>query len=298
MTTVDGPQQGTILGTFQYMAPEQLEGREADARTDIWAFGCVVYEMVSGKKAFEGTSQASLISAIMKDEPRSISALQPMSPPMLDQVIRICLAKDPDERWQSAGDIGRQLKLATDGSATQITPTGATTVSARPTGWRSSLPLAVGALLIGGLIIGLAVWSLTRPGPGSITRFPIVLPQTQQLTNTGRRSIAISPTGTHLVYVANRQLYLRAMDEIEAMPLGGTQGSAPTTPFFSPDGQWTGFYSVADRQLKKIALTGGAAVTLCDADTPYGATWEAGDTIVYGQGAGGIFLVPGDPPLR
>ena len=103
-------QEGTILGTFQYMAPEQLEGKEADARTDIFAFGCVLYEMATGRKAFSGTSQASLVSAIMKEDPVPISQIQPMTPPALDRVVKTCLAKDPEERWQSAHDVGSELK--------------------------------------------------------------------------------------------------------------------------------------------------------------------------------------------
>jgi serine/threonine protein kinase len=113
-------QEGTILGTFQYMAPEQLEGKEADARTDIFAFGAVIYEMATGKKAFSGASQASLISSIMTAEPPSISTAQPMSPPALDRVVKTCLAKDPEDRWQSAADVGRELKWVAEGSAAGV----------------------------------------------------------------------------------------------------------------------------------------------------------------------------------
>src|SRR5262249_50065934 len=111
--------QGTILGTFQYMAPEQLEGRDADMRTDMFAFGAVVYEMISGRKAFEGKSQASLIRAILKDEPPRISSLQPVTPPALDRLVSTCLAKDPDDRWQSARDLLRELRWIADGRSTE-----------------------------------------------------------------------------------------------------------------------------------------------------------------------------------
>src|SRR5262249_21782892 len=117
-------QEGTILGTFQYMAPEQLEGKDADARTDILALGATLYEMATGKKAFSASSQASLITAIMSSDPAPISTIQPMSPPVLDRVVKTCLAKDPEERWQSAGDVGKELKWITEGSAAGVAAPG------------------------------------------------------------------------------------------------------------------------------------------------------------------------------
>ena len=236
-----------------------------------------------------GPARSGKSCHLRKDEPRPISGFQPMTPPALDHLVKTCLAKDPDDRWQTAGEIARQLKWVVDAGSGAGLP--AVVVGARKTRERWIWAL-VGAFAAA-VVTGLAVWALTQPAPGAITRFPVVLPQTQQLTNTGRRSIAISPTGSHLVYVANSQLYLRPMDQVEAVPLSGTEGSAPTIPFFSPDGQWIGFYSTRDSQLKKIAVTGGAAVTLCDASNPLGARWGADDTIVFGQGAAGIFQVPG-----
>ena len=155
-------QEGTILGTFQYMAPESLEGHEADARTDIFAFGGVIYEMVTGKRAFEGKSQASLISAIMTADPPGMSELQALSPPALDAVVKTCLAKDPEARWQSIGDVGRNLQLVTSGSYSGETaspqPKPAT---AR---WRGALPWVAGLALA--VASSLVVWTLTRPGVG------------------------------------------------------------------------------------------------------------------------------------
>ena len=162
LPTQDAPltQQGTILGTFQYMAPEQLEGQEADARTDIFAFGAVVYEMVTGKKAFEGKTQASLITAIMASEPSPISTVQSLPPPALDEIIKTCLAKDADERWQSAGDLGRQLKIVQGGSQSSIAvPAVAIPRRAR---WRLATPSMIAGVAIGSLITGIAVWSMTR----------------------------------------------------------------------------------------------------------------------------------------
>ena len=145
-------------------------------------------------------------------------------------------------------------------------------------------------------VTGLAVWTLTRSAPAPpavVTRTSIVLPQTQQQTSRGRRAVAISPTGTHVVYVANNQLYLRALDQLEAVPLSGTEESGAMSPFFSPDGQWIGFFSGQDNALKKVAISGGAAVTLTEARPLFGASWGADDTILFGQGSAGILQVAG-----
>ena len=281
--------EGSILGTFQYMAPEQLEGKEADARTDIFAFGAVLYEMVTGRKAFEGKSQASLISAIMKDEPQPISQLQSMSPPALDHVVKTCLAKEADKRWQSAGDVERELNwIAEVGSESGVSmPVGARPRS-RDLAWGLSLLLAV-------VVTGVAVWQVTRPAetPRPVVRSSLPLPSGVTLTGTGRHAVALSSDGTRLVYSANQQLYLRAMDQTEATPIRGTENARG--PFFSPDGEWVGFSS--EGQLKKVAISGGASVRLCDAGSFGGgldARWGADDTIVFGQLGAGIMQVSAD----
>src|SRR6202790_2460025 len=149
--------QGTIVGTLQYMAPEQLEGREVDARTDIFAFGAVVYEMTTGKRAFEGKSQASVISAIMSSDPAPMTSLQPMTPPALDRVVKRCLAKETDERWQSANDLTNELKWIAEGdSQIGLAPT-TSAKGVRTLEWRA-LMLGVGALVLGGAVTGVAVW--------------------------------------------------------------------------------------------------------------------------------------------
>jgi serine/threonine-protein kinase len=283
--------QGSLLGTVPYMAPEQLEGKEADARTDIFAFGAIVYEMVTGKRAFQGKSQLSLITAILEHDPPPLSA-EAVTPPALDRLVTTCLAKDPDERWQSAGDLGRQLAFVNESAAPESTASSA--AAPRPAGWRLFAPEAVIALVVGCVLTGLAAWMLVGSGaspPRAVARFTVPLPPSQQLTNTGRRVIAISPDGSHLAYAANGQIYLRAMAALRATPLGGTEGSLPQGLFFSPDGQWLGFYSTRDDQLKKIAISGGAAVTLCAIDSPYGATWRDDGTIIFGGGGQGIFGV-------
>ena len=273
--------QGTILGTLQYMAPEQLEGTEADARTDIFAFGAVVYEMATGKKAFEGKSQASLIAAILEREPPPISVLQPVSPPAMDQIVKTCLAKDPEDRWQSAGDLGRQLKIIQTGSPPSV---AAPTVAARKSRERLSWGVA-GVLAV--LAIALAVPYVTRE-PADITtvRFAI------EAASSAPNQFALSPDGRLLAFVGEAGvggagLWIRAVEALEARALPGTEGAA--YPFWSPDSQFIGFF--AGGQLKKVAVSGGPPETLCEvgAVSP-GGTWNRDDVIVFAGGAEGFRL--------
>jgi Tol biopolymer transport system component/tRNA A-37 threonylcarbamoyl transferase component Bud32 len=267
-------QEGTILGTFQYMAPEQLEGREADARTDVFAFGCVLYEMATGKKAFSGASQASLISSIMKEEPAPISAVQPMSPPVLDRVVKTCLAKDPEERWQSASDLRNELKwIAAGGSQSGV---GAPAVA--PARRRSWLPWAAALLLAaGGFAAGR--WAHRAPA-GSVARLSIELPPEMDLDRWS--SPALSPDGSTLVFAATgadrkRQLWVRRMDGFALQPLAGTDDA--TSPFWSPDSHSIGFF--AARKLKRVPAAGGPVQTICDAQDGRGGSWSVDDVIVF-----------------
>ena len=230
--------QGTILGTLQYMAPEQLEGKEVDARTDIFAFGAVVYEMATGKKAFEGKTQASVIGAILKDDPPPMSSLQPMTPPALDRVVKRCLAKEPDERCQSAKDLTDELKWIGEGGSQLTSAPSAAVKGIRALGRRPVI-LGLGGLLLGLVIASLATWNLkTAPASSSqpVTRTVINLPPGQQLAGLDGPGVVLSPDGTQLVYVARQgatqQIYLRAMDGLGAKPVLGTEGAS--SPFFSP----------------------------------------------------------------
>ncbi len=269
--------QGTILGTLQYMAPEQLEGKEVDARTDIFAFGAVVYEMVTGKRAFEGKSQASVIAAILERDPPAMSTLQPMTPPALDRVVKKCLAKEPEKRWQAASDLCDELKWIAEadvaprfiGADAGLKPGAIAPLHRRALAW------ALAGLILGAIIAGIAVWSLKPTPPRPVTRTVITLPSGERLAGLDQPAVALSPDGNHLVYVASRggiqQLYLRAMDSLEAKPIPGTEGA--TNPFFSPDGQWLGFF--ASGKLKKVSVSGGAALSLGDATIPGGASWSS-----------------------
>ncbi|HEY6050287.1 MAG TPA: protein kinase, partial [Thermoanaerobaculia bacterium] len=270
-------QGGTILGTFQYMAPEQLEGKEADARTDIFAFGAVLYEMATGKKAFFGSSQASLISSIMKEEPVPISTIAPMTPAALDRVARTCLAKDPEDRFQTAHDAKLQLEWIEEGgsSAGVPAPGAARRKSREAMAWGLAAAFFLAAVLLG-------VGFLRRaPEPPRILRSTLDLaPDTRlDLLNA---SLALSPDGRSLAMAAigadgKQRVWVRPLDSMSAHPLAGSEGA--TYPFWSPDSRFIGFF--ADRKLKKIEPSGGAVQTICDAPDGRGADWGSDNTIVF-----------------
>jgi Tol biopolymer transport system component/predicted Ser/Thr protein kinase len=280
--------QGTIVGTLQYMAPEQLEGKEVDARTDIFAFGTVVYEMATGKKAFEGKSQASLIAKILETDPPPISSLQPMTPPALDRVVKKCLAKEPEKRWQSASDLTDALTWIAEGGSQGASLPAASAKDTALLG-RRTLVLAAGCSLAVGIVAAIAGWNL-KPVPARpaqpVSRVIVPLPPNEQLTGNTGTMLALAPDGTQLAYVAGGKIYLRALDTLEAKPLTGTEGAF--SPFFSPDGQWIGFF--ANGKLKKVAVNGGAVLTLCDAVNPHGGAWGANDTIVFAPRANGTLF--------
>jgi Tol biopolymer transport system component/predicted Ser/Thr protein kinase len=270
--------QGSIVGTLQYMAPEQLEGKEVDARTDIFSFGTVVYEMATGKKAFEGKTSASVMAKILETDPPPISSLQPMTPPQLDRVVKKCLAKEPEGRWQAASDLTDALKWIAEGGS-QVTLAPAATAPAQG----SRRPIGLGLAALGILAIGsIATWYLkpSLPRPPSPAHLVVALPPGDRLAPLNI-PVEISPDGTQLAYVATRngvdQLFLRALDDTEAKPIPGTEGAF--NPFFSPDGQWIGFF--AQGKMKKVSIHGGVPVTLCDAGLSGGASWGVDDSIVF-----------------
>ena len=285
--------QGTILGTLQYMAPEQLEGKDADHRTDIFAFGAVVYEMATGQRAFAGDSQASLISAIMTGDPLPMSTLQTMTPPALDYVVKTCLTKDPDERWQSAGDVGRQVQGIIEGSSqSSADPLAA---ASHPVARRVSLGLAAAGVDLGAVVAGVAVWSLLRPGPESLAGLVIIKLDTELLSPVGGSpDLAFSADGGQIAYLdgarPDRKLKLRRLEQLTPTTL--VEEGDPFHPFFSPDGEWVGFYDLQDAQLKKVSVDGGPALEICSLPGGLrGATWGADDTIVFGIAGSGLWSV-------
>ena len=228
--------EGSIIGTIPYMAPEQLEGKEADVRTDIFALGALLYEMTTGRRAFEGNSQASLIAAILEKEPTPISELQPMSPARLGQVIKTCLAKDPEDRWQGARDVKLQLRW--------IAVTSSPDRAANERRGRNRLAWALaGALAIISLSLVVMRW-LSPPYEARALRAFIVPPENATFSDDAA-SVAVSPDGTRIVFVAqgavnNSQLWIRPLDSTSAKALPGTESAA--YPFWSPDGQWIAFF--------------------------------------------------------
>jgi serine/threonine protein kinase/Tol biopolymer transport system component len=291
--------QGTILGTLQYMSPEQLDGSEADSRSDIFAFGALVYEMVTGRKAFEGKTQASLIAAIMSADPPPMSTLQPVAPAPLDRVIRKCLAKDPDERWQSAKDLGDELNWigraeSTSDAAAPMRPS----LAAAPS--RSSreavlwiVAAALGVALIGALITGRSRLFGPPDEPLLTYRTSIVLPQgaSMETVAPGRR-VALSPDGRVIAFLAinpdrQRLLWLRPVDSMSARPIAGTEGVG--NAFWSPDSKFIGF--VAQGQLKKVEVAGGPPITIASEASAVGGAWNRDGVILYAARSRALFRV-------
>jgi eukaryotic-like serine/threonine-protein kinase len=268
-------QEGTILGTFQYMAPEQLEGKEADGRTDIFAFGAVLYEMATGRKAFAGSSQASLISAIMSSEPVPISTIQPMTPPALDRVAKTCLAKDPEDRWQSAGDVAKELRWIAEGSPASVTapPTASRWVRSRE---------AVAWTVAAVLLVVVALLATHRQKAGEIEwsiHSTLAPPENSDFYFTGDAAAPpmLSPDGRRIVFGASNKLWIRSLESGTETSLTGTDRAS--FPFWSPDSRFIGFF--ADAKLKTIEASGGPLQTLADAPDGRGGAWGPDGTIVF-----------------
>ena len=273
-------EEGTILGTFQYMAPEQLEGRPADARTDIFALGATLYEMATGKKAFSGSTQASLISAILRDQPPPVSQSQPMSPPGLDRLIRVCLAKDPEERWQSAGDVARELRWLADGSSsTSTSALVAAPTSAPRRALSRVVPWSVAALgLLAALFLGIELRRAGRAPREQIHAFVLPPEKTAfRLIGDDGAPVTVSPQGDRLTYGAGGRLWVQSLRTGAVAALAGAEGAR--SPFWSPDGKAIGFFS--EGKLRRVDASGGPVTTLCDAPNARGGSWSSGGEIVF-----------------
>jgi eukaryotic-like serine/threonine-protein kinase len=271
-------QEGTIVGTFQYMSPEQVEGKELDGRSDIFSLGAVLYEMVTGQRAFEGKSQLSVASAILEKEPATISSLKPLTPSTLERTIKKCLEKLPDDRWQSASDLASQLKWNAEAGLPSSSMAGATGRGLKAGSIYAGLVL-VAAIAIA--LAGLAWWRSSVPREKSVVRFSMMRPASEAiLTNTGP-ALALSSDGRRIVFVVahgkSSQLAVRDLSSFDAKLIPGTEGAQ--TPFFSPDGEWLGF--MAGGKLRKISVSGGPAIDLADLQNPIGGTWLVDGTIVF-----------------
>ena len=282
--TQDSPvtEQGTIVGTFQYMSPEQVEGKEVDGRSDIFSLGAVLYEMLTGQRAFDGKSQLSVASAILEKEPAPIGAVKPMTPPALDHAIKRCLAKHPDERWQSASDLGSELKWISE-SGSQAGPVVRT---AAPGKMQRVSPWLVSFVLLCALIAVAILWRNSKPAEQAMY-FPAPM-------SFPARDIAIAPNGHTVAVVAylesarKNALWIYELGSPEAKNLAGTEGAS--YPFWSPDGRSLAFF--ADAKLKRLDVSGGPVQTLCDAPFGRGGAWNKDGVIIFTpQVIGGLYRI-------
>jgi hypothetical protein len=269
-------QPGVVLGTAAYMSPEQAKGKSVDKRADIWAFGCILYECLTGKRIFAGETVTETLAAILKGEP-DWQMLPDSTPPNIRFVLRRCLEKDVNRRFRDAADV--QIQIEEGVSSTAILESSISEARGRRSMLLSGLA-AIGLLILGGI----AAWFLKpslQPEDQDPTRVEINLPPGDELETATAPPIAISPNGHHLAYVAIhegvQQLFVRSLDSYEAMPLPGTEGAV--NPFFSPDSAWIGFF--AESKLKKVSLTGGTAMAICDSGAAAGATWGNDNSIVF-----------------
>ncbi len=285
--------RGTIVGTFQYMSPEQIEGKEADVRSDIFSLGAVLYEMATGKRAFSGKTQASIVAAILASEPPPIAVVAPMSPPAMDRVVKVCLEKDPDERFQSVHDLKLQLLWITEGGSQAGVPAP---VAARRKSRERALAVAFALCgLLSAATITASIWywkkaeSLRR-----VVRADIGPPEHYSFTSAGVSNHAvISPDGRSLAFIAEgggkQLLWIRQLASATAQPLAGTDGAY--YPFWSADSKFIGFF--ANSKLKKVEASGGVVQTLCDAPFGRGGTWNKDGVILFTPDLhGAIYRIP------
>ena len=290
---VPGTGKGVILGTVQYMSPEQVEGSEADARSDIWALGAVIYEMATGTRPFRGDTPASVIGSILKDVPPPVSARQPLAPRAFDHIVGRCLEKDPDERWQTAADLMRELRWVREYRPETVEP-------ARPTRRRFVwAAVAMAAIAAAGLLTLLPIAWRPDPAPAPVLRFsvsppaytmfaraPATLPTTQ---------LALSPDGQSLAFVGETvggdpMVWIRRLDTVSAQAIAATEDAS--YPFWSPDSRAIAFF--AKGKLKKVFVGGGAPETLCDVGDPRGGAWGPNEIILFSGNQTPIMRVSAD----
>ncbi|MHC4507779.1 MAG: serine/threonine-protein kinase [Planctomycetota bacterium] len=279
-TTITEP--GRAIGTPAYMSPEQARGQATDKRSDIWSFGCVLYEMLTGRIPFKGETISDTLANILQTDPEW-HALPATTPANIRSLLHHSLEKDPRRRLRDIGDAGIEI----DETLSSLTISVPTVEKTRPVGLRRLMVVGLACLIIVAVVTCLVTWSLTRPAPPPsqpLTRFVVRPVTTIGEEALWHHALAISPDGKHLVYVdagegGGRLLYLRSMDEFKAKPLPGTEGAI--SPFLSPDGEWIAFYDKVNKKLKKIAVKGGTPTTVCEPQEFIGGSWGPGDTIIF-----------------
>jgi len=279
---------GVILGTAAYMSPEQAKGRPADKRSDVWAFGCVLYEMLTGSRPFQADDVSDTLATILMSEP-DWSACPARVPPATRALLEGCLKKD---RMQRVGDISAALFVLRQ---PHVEPSPITGLGAPAAPWRRAASIVVAVVAAVALTLLIARYARPPFPVPRVMHFVATLPQGQRFTNGGRQLVAISPDGRQMVYVANQRLYLRSMSDPEARVIAGTDTGTPVlSPTFSPDGRSIAFWSGEDQTLKRIAVTGGAVTTICHVESPpFGTSWGA-DGVVFGERGTGIMRVSSD----
>jgi serine/threonine protein kinase len=272
--------RGVILGTAAYMSPEQARGKTVDRRADIWAFGCVLYEMLTGHAAFSGNDVTDILADVIRSEPEWGSVPVQMRP-----LLQRCLQKDPHRRFRDIGDVRLDLEEI---SANQEEMPSPSTAASEP---RTKIWVAllwIAAILVFSAVTGMVTWNLKKSDPPRIARFYWQVPKEQQFTDPTKPVLAISPDGRQFVYSTTGGLYLRSLEEPNARLLEGTAEEGVRQPFFSPDGKWIGYWSQTDFQLKRIAVGGGAPEVICNTGSSFGgASWDFEDIIVYSDLSGG-----------
>jgi Tol biopolymer transport system component len=285
--SVAATQQGVILGTAAYMSPEQARGKAVDKRSDIWAFGAVLFEMLTGQAAFQGEDVTEILASVVKADV-NLDLLPPKIHPRISEALIRCLQKEQKKRYADIGEAEYEIeRVLADPGGVFIQPISAVKPRRKA---RIGLPWAAAVFILGSIIAAIAVWNLKPVEPHRLTRFDYDLPEGQQFGRTVYSALAVSPDGRQFVYSTGNGLYLRSLDEWTAKLIPGTEGET-AQPFFSPDGKWIGYLSGGDRKLKKIGINGGAPVALCDFKTFMGAYWGADNTIIYGTRESGIMRV-------
>ncbi len=277
--------QGVVLGTAAYMAPEQARGQAVDHRADIWAFGCVLFEMLTARPTFRGDLVSDILASVLVREPE-FAELPPTIAPRLRETLQRCLEKNPKRRWQAVGDLRVELEriLANPNEGLAQAASVASTPRA---GVKAVLPYAAAAAIVAGA----GAWLLKpnpAPEPRPLVRFEFEVPQdaaNPAFRATGRPVLAFSPDGRHFAYNTPRGMFLRSMDTLTSRLIPGTEPGL-TSPFFSPDGEWLAFWSNDASGLQKIAISGGAPVTIGPATNPFGARWGRDGQILFGQSEG------------